>query len=306
MQDKSANVVSPVNGSKNIKLIENISTEEIRQRWISEFSIDIKSEFCSVKYFSLYLCEKSALKFYCPHDIAGSSLLYEQLSQFDWYYMRDKWEFKQAEKDLIGLSRVSEIGCARGDFLQALIKKGFDVVGFEFNKKAAKAAIDKGIVVYSENLGDEDPCLNGSFDAVCSFQVLEHVAEPMVFLRNCLALLKPGGKLIITVPNGKITDTTLTNSLLDLPPHHMTRWYSQTFQLLEDYLPIQLCRITKEPLAAYHVNWFLQSLRRKIPERFGVRFIFKISLENILRIILLLGWRKFVTGHTLYICYKKL
>ena len=58
----------------------------------------------------------------------------------------------------------------------------------------------------SENLvvgtdGQRLPWPNNSFDIVLSFQVLEHVSDPAVFLREATRVLKPGGFLYIEMPN---------------------------------------------------------------------------------------------------------
>lgn len=42
------------------------------------------------------------------------------------------------------------------------------------------------------------PCPDASFDAVLSTQVLEHVVDPDLYLRECARVLKPGGSLLLT------------------------------------------------------------------------------------------------------------
>lgn len=42
------------------------------------------------------------------------------------------------------------------------------------------------------------PLASGSFDAVFSTQVLEHVEDPVLYLNECRRLLKPGGKLVLS------------------------------------------------------------------------------------------------------------
>lgn len=54
--------------------------------------------------------------------------------------------------------------------------------------------------------------LGQSFDAVCNFQVLEHLADPMPFLQQVRAVLRPGGELILTTPNRAMT-------VIEIPYH---------------------------------------------------------------------------------------
>ena len=56
--------------------------------------------------------------FYTPSELAGSASLYEQLQKFDWYYMPEKWEFRQALSWIQaehGVRRLLEVG-GRGFF----------------------------------------------------------------------------------------------------------------------------------------------------------------------------------------------
>lgn len=49
------------------------------------------------------------------------------------------------------------------------------------------------------------PFEDNSFDVVTSFQFIEHIAAQTTFLKECLRVLKPNGKLLITTPNAKKT-----------------------------------------------------------------------------------------------------
>jgi SAM-dependent methyltransferase len=46
------------------------------------------------------------------------------------------------------------------------------------------------------------PCKTGAFDAVANVEVLEHLQEPEAALRELLRVLKPGGRLLLVVPQG--------------------------------------------------------------------------------------------------------
>ena len=72
-----------------------------------------------------------------------------------------------------------------------------------------------------EDHADQRP---GHYDAVTSFQVLEHVTEPASFLRACVKALRPGGRLLLGVPNNDSFLGLLEDNWLNMPPHHMSLW----------------------------------------------------------------------------------
>lgn len=63
------------------------------------------------------------------------------------------------------------------------------------------------------------------FDTVCAFQVLEHVYDVRGFMTDLSALVKPGGRLIIAVPNNEpyIRRFNPYNAW-NCPPHHVGLW----------------------------------------------------------------------------------
>lgn len=54
--------------------------------------------------------------------------------------------------------------------------------------------------------------LPGPFDAICAVEIVEHLENPRHFLRQCRALLRPGGRLLLSTPN--IESTTSIEQLL--------------------------------------------------------------------------------------------
>ena len=95
-----------------------------------------------------------------------------------------------------------EVGCGSGMYLDLMRALGWSrVVGVDINARAIQQVQDDlGIEAYCGNL--EDARLEaGSFDAVSLSHTLEHVPEPVGFLREVSRLMKPGGRLAVIVPN---------------------------------------------------------------------------------------------------------
>jgi 2-polyprenyl-3-methyl-5-hydroxy-6-metoxy-1,4-benzoquinol methylase len=96
--------------------------------------------------------------------------------------------------------RVLDIGCGRGDFLMACRRKGWQVAGVEQAGAPImelRQSLGLDVVATTEILSLPD----ASFDVVTMWHVFEHMADPRETLRNAYRLLRPGGRIIIEVPN---------------------------------------------------------------------------------------------------------
>jgi len=97
--------------------------------------------------------------------------------------------------------RLLEVGASYGHSLALARERGWDVVGVELSPTAsAHAQKHFGLRVFNCDLADA-PLVDGSFDAVIGWHVLEHVRNPRDQLLRLAALLKPGGVLGLRVPN---------------------------------------------------------------------------------------------------------
>lgn len=93
-----------------------------------------------------------------------------------------------------------DVGCGTGDFLASMRSAGWEVEGTELSKAAASTCADVGLRVSRVELQQLSAPAD-TFDVITMFNVLEHVRDPIGDLQAAHALLRPGGCLVIQVPN---------------------------------------------------------------------------------------------------------
>ena len=144
----------------------------------------------------------------------------------------------------------------------------------------------------------------GSYSAVCAFQVLEHVPDPGSFLDAACALLQPGGKLMLGLPNA---DSFLRHQFnpLDMPPHHMSRWTREVLARIPSFFPLKLVRTANEPLTTYQVTEYVDAYTGFLA-RYYLRVLLHPGIRS--RIARFIRWSKihrFLMGQSIYACYVR-
>ncbi len=116
--------------------------------------------------------------------------------------------------------RALDIGCGRGLYLRMLKERGYHVCGMELSTATA-ANTDPEVPV---DVGEMEPGRypEGSFDLISIWHVLEHLQHPDRTLAACAQALKPGGALMIAVPDYGSAQARFGGERwfhLDLPRH---------------------------------------------------------------------------------------
>lgn len=127
---------------------------------------------------------------------------------FDTYFPFQEEIIKEIEYILRPNTKILDVGCSTGHFLTALQGKVGTRAGIELTKDAVnfiKRNLD--FKVYSKPIGRLN-IKEGPFDVITSLQVLEHVDDPLLFLKEIGKNLKPKGYLYLELPN--IDDVLLT------------------------------------------------------------------------------------------------
>lgn len=97
-------------------------------------------------------------------------------------------------------AEILELGCGSGGNLTLLAGFGrLQAVELDDQARALAAALQV-CPVHAGGLPDDLPCADASFDLVCLLDVLEHVADDGAALERVARLLKPQGRVLVTVP----------------------------------------------------------------------------------------------------------
>ncbi|MGB7201975.1 MAG: class I SAM-dependent methyltransferase [Pyrinomonadaceae bacterium] len=243
----SANLpASPITRTHNVTVFDTINVSDIVRLYREQEQIDVSRFFIGVDEVMILECGDTGYRFYYPFTLVGDESFYQELAtakqSIGLEYDRDWSEDHEfALQTIIENERVLEVGCNTGKFLERVREKTKHVTGLEFNPEAAAVARVKELDVRNLDiaiLAENEP---ESFDAICAFQVLEHIPNAGDFLQACLKALKPGGKLIFSVPNNEPYFQRFSKyEVLNLPPHHMGLWNLMAFERLECYFHLKL------------------------------------------------------------------
>ena len=291
----------PLCNQKKYLTLRQDKIKSLSKRWQQQFGFDAFSEVSLGETIDKLACIECGLIYFSP-SFFGDAAFYSKLSQHDWYYESDKWEFDRAVEIVqkIRPKSILEIGCGAGEFLQKIFSGVEYSLGLDFNETALTSARQKGLNVRNENIEN----LKDSFDMIVLFEVLEHLESPYDIMTTIESKLNPGGILIIAVPNpdGYLKDMGVV--LLDMPPHHNTGWKKETFGYLAQKLGMQILSYETEPLRYVHYQGLLSTLIQQGSKSFLLKKIQQVLARLFTPFLFTLGSHKLV-GQTHLVAFKK-
>ena len=122
--------------------------------------------------------------------------------------------------------RLLDIGCGGGLLCEPMTRLGFQVTGVDASERnintAKTHAAEQGLVIDYRASTAEDLLLveKQGFDVVLNMEVIEHVADPASYLRDCARLLAPGGLMIVATLNR----TLKALALAKVGAEYVLRW----------------------------------------------------------------------------------
>lgn len=173
-------------------------------------------------------------------------------------------------------NRILDIGCGTGAFLDIAMKQGWDAYGTEISPTAIEFAAEKiGINRLSTDLFSIDESAN-SFDVVCMWAMIEHVANPIAYIKKAYTLLKPNGILTLATVNTNSWNHQMFNKRWRyfIPPEHLVYFNTQNIQIFltqNNFTPLSIS-------TWFNNTAFLQGLSLQRFENYPlpIRFLRKI------------------------------
>jgi 2-polyprenyl-3-methyl-5-hydroxy-6-metoxy-1,4-benzoquinol methylase len=276
--------------------------------------VDVERFFPN-ELIAIFKCSNCKLCFYSP-PCPGDNKFYGDLASWDWYYKHSgKSEYEFAASLIPPGTSMLDVGCGIGEFSTHLLP-GVNFLGAELSTKSVEIAHSLGRDVRQIDITNPPSNFVGHFDCITCFQVLEHIVDIQGFFLSLVALCKPGGIIVVAVPNNDGFIGDAVNNIFNMPPHHVLLWNMASLYFLAQKFNLAVLDYVEENLADAHRQWGFSIAVNKIfnkifrikPKAIDLTFIgratYKIS-TYLARPISNIAPDLITTGHSSIIVLRK-
>ena len=242
----------PVTGEPAVRLVQWVSGRLLVDLWRIGVGVDARGSFAGVGRFGLWE-SPTGLYFFDPPregDHEFYSAFYARLKRGG-YIAPDprRPEFLMAAAHIPPGARVLDVGCGLGAFKACVPQAHY--TGLDPHL-AADALIPD---VRGETLGQHLVEHAGAYDAVCCFEVMEHVRDPKALYAELVQAAKPGGLICVSVPRVGSPVTRIPNFLVNAPPHHLTWWSKSALRALAEGAGAEVMSVSDVPWGNSGLYW---------------------------------------------------
>jgi len=122
------------------------------------------------------------------------------------YMTRLDWVLKTVRRELPPGSLVLEVGCSQANASLLLAEQGYRCIGLDIRREALTYALSKytdGSFYPVAGSAEYLPFASEQIDGIIIAELLEHCAQPTAVVRACMQLVRSGGIVVLTTPNGE-------------------------------------------------------------------------------------------------------
>ena len=169
-----------------------------------------------------------------------------------------------------GGKNILDVGCGNGSFVDAAMNEGYSIKGIELSQTAVDIAQGFGLPVRNLDFFSRE-IEQSSYDVLSMFEVIEHLPEPIQFLKRAEHVVKRGGLVYLTTPNFNSLDRKLIGKRWSvIGQEHLTYFTpASLIKAISTYTGLEVIHLETRNLSgeliAYFSNFvrhFLGSFRR--------------------------------------------
>ena len=219
-----------------------------------DFPESVYRDYPAEEWTFLFQCDSCDFGIFWP-IYQGSADYYDAITRHS-YYEETRSEFRKTLSLLkvIKPHSLLEIGPGSGRFLMQVKEylPKVELHGVERNPNV-RDSLSRIAVTYKDLA-----CVHKSFDIVCAFQLIEHVANPSELVYACNSRLKENGLFILSTPNYDGPVRFYFDSLTETPPHHLTRWNRRSLRTLLERNGFKEVQVIGLPLCEENFAAYIQ------------------------------------------------
>jgi len=176
------------------------------------------------------------------------------------------WSIQQALIQIVTTkesTKILELGSGLGYLTYALNKEGYNIHGLDISNEAVEQAKNTfGDYYMCKDVHDYALEKPGSYDIVILTEVIEHIQEPIGFIKSIQKLLRKDGYMIITTPNKTLIPSDIVWDSEAPPVHHW--WFSEaSMQYMANTLDLNIDFINLKDYYFKHPEAYKLKKRRK-------------------------------------------
>jgi SAM-dependent methyltransferase len=166
-------------------------------------------------------------------------------------------------RDLSAGARVLDIGCGRGVLLDPLMELGFEAHGIELTEEAVDGADPRAEIRIAGHVRDAGYA-DEFFEEIILWHVLEPLPDPGGTLKECCRIMKPGGRIIVSLPNFGSFQSRVSGAAwfhLD-PPRHLFHFPTKALSRLLERCGFECESVHHFSLRQNPFGWIQSALNR--------------------------------------------